>query len=407
MRVLFLTHRLPYAPNRGDRIRAYHVLKTLAGRAEVDLFSLVHDDDEASRAGDIGGLAASVTVARAPWLRNRLRGIAALPGRRTLTHVLLDAPGARAALARLAARRPPDIVLAYCSSMARFALEPPLDRYPFVLDMVDVDSEKWAGLARTARAPLCWIYAREARLLAGFEAHAARRAHATLVVNERERTSLARIAPEADIHVVPNGVDLDAFRPKDPPSAEARVVFCGVMSYPPNEQGSLWLAREVWPLVRARRPDARLGLVGADPTQAVRRLALDDPSIEVTGTVPDVRPHLWRAAVAAAPLLTARGLQNKVLEALAAGLPCVTTPAVFEGLPPEVAPGCYVAAAPAAFADALCDLLACPPDARRSRALQAELAALAWPARLAPILGMIEGAARRASRPAGARPVAP
>jgi glycosyltransferase involved in cell wall biosynthesis len=166
--------------------------------------------------------------------------------------------------------------------------------------------------------------------------------------------------------VVPNGVGLDEFRPPTPPSDEPRVTFCGVLSYRPNEEAALWLAQTVWPLIRARRPDARLSLVGSEPTAAVRHLAVADSTVEVTGTVPDVRPYLWRSAVAVAPLFVARGIQNKVLEAVAAGLPCVVTPAVLAGLPENVLPACLATTDPAEFAAAVVDLLDRRPAERRA-----------------------------------------
>jgi sugar transferase (PEP-CTERM/EpsH1 system associated) len=397
--VLFLTHRLPYAANRGDRIRALYILRQLAGRAEVDLVSLVHGEEEARHAGDLHGLAATVTVARVPRLTNYARGAAALVRGRPLTHALLDAPSIGAACRRLVAAHPPDVVLAYCSSMARFALEPPLDRFPFVLDMVDVDSEKWRTLGRTAAAPKCWIYAAEARTLSAFEARAARTAQAVLIVNERERDLIVSLEPSAHVHVLPIGVAIDDLRPADPPSTGQGVVFCGVMNYRLNEEGALWFARTVWPLVRTRCPDARLSLVGSDPTPAVRALAAADSSIEVTGTVPDVRPYLWRSAVAVAPLLTARGVQNKVLEAVAAGLPCVVTPAVQDGLPAEVIPACLLGRDAEQFAAAVVDLLDREPAERRAIAERANVRALSWDERLAPLLGILERAARAPASP--------
>jgi sugar transferase (PEP-CTERM/EpsH1 system associated) len=389
VRILFLTHRLPYAPNRGDRIRALHILKRLARSAEVDLVSLVHDREEEQHAADLEPVTSSITVARVPRWSNYGRAVRALAAGQPLTHALLDAPGLASALRRLVVERPPHVVLAYCSGMARFALEPPLSGLPLVLDMVDVDSVKWRTLAQKAALPLRRVYAAEARSLSAFEARAARHARAVLVVNERERDSLRQIEPAANVQVVPNGVALDAFRPHQPASDERRVVFCGVMGYRPNEDGAVWLARSVWPLVRQEYPDARLSLVGSNPTAAVRRLAVYDPTIEVTGAVPDVRPYLWRSAVAVAPLFVARGLQNKVLEAVAAGLPCVVTPAVLEGLPKEVLSGCLLASDADAFAVAVRRVLARTATERRSIAGNGDMSALTWDsqlARLEPIL---------------------
>ncbi len=165
----------------------------------------------------------------------------------------------------------------------------------------------------------------------------------------------------------------------------------------------MWFAREVWPRVRAARPSARLALAGSSPTRAVRRLADVDDSIEVTGGVADIRPYLWRSAMAVAPLRQARGIQNKVLEAAAAGLPSVVTRQVWEGLPPEVLPACRMADSPDQFAAAVVDLLSRPAGARRREAARARLAGLAWPTRLAPLVEVIERAAGTSTALACAR----
>ena len=395
MNVLFLTHRLPYAPNRGDRLRAYHMLRTLAPHCRVNLVSLVHDADEAAHVEDLAALAATVTTAPVSKLSGVVRAIRSLPTRRPLTHALLHAASLPDALGRIVAIDPPDVVLAYCSSMARFAMEPPLRGIPWVLDMIDVDSVKWAEFAGSSDPPMQWVYAREARCLSRFETFAAARADTTLLVNERERDQLALVAPNARAQVVPNGVDVEMFRPRAAPTEEPRVVFCGVMNYRPNEAAAVWLAREVWPLVRARYPRAQLTLVGASPTDAVALLAAADRSISVTGSVPDVRSSLWASAVAVAPLLIARGVQNKVLESIAAGLPNVVTPAVAAGLPAEVLRACLVASDAGEFAAAIGDLLDLDASARRSMAAGVDLERLSWARALAPLAGILDAAAVR------------
>jgi sugar transferase (PEP-CTERM/EpsH1 system associated) len=290
--------------------------------------------------------------------------------------------------------------------MARFALQPALRNVPFVMDLVDVDSEKWADYARTTRGPMGWIYAREARCLAPFEETAARAARATLVVNDRERNSLAARVPDANVRVVPNGIDLKTFSPSGPPSPSCRVVFCGVLDYRPNERGAIWFATKIWPLVRMRRPDALLTLVGRNPTPAVRALAVADRSIEVTGAVPDVRPYLWNAAVGIAPLLEARGVQNKVLEAVAAGLPSVVTPEVEAGLPASVLRSCLVASRPEAFAGSVLSLLELMPAGRRDLALRADLTRLGWGDCLSDLLPILQEAGHTRPIMTGAHPAA-
>jgi glycosyltransferase involved in cell wall biosynthesis len=190
-------------------------------------------------------------------------------------------------------------------------------------------------------------------------------------------------------------VDVASFRAEDPPAGTPTVVFCGVMNYAPNEAGALWLGRHVWPLVTRQRPDARLVIVGASPTAAVSALARADGGITVTGSVPDVRPYLWQGAVSVAPLMTARGTQNKVLEAVAAGLPCVVTPAVAAGLPAEVAPAVRVADGAEGFADAVLGLLAASPAERRTLAARAAMAELTWDRRLAAFPALVSAAAGR------------
>jgi polysaccharide biosynthesis protein PslH len=404
MRVLVLTHRLPYAPNRGDRLRVYHMLQHLRTRADVELVSLVHDDDEAAHVDDVKAFIPHVTALRVPQWRTRLNAVAALAAHRPLTHALLDAPGMTAALHQIVRARRPDVVFAYCSGMARFALQPPLADIPLVLDFVDVDSQKWRDLAAKGRAPQSWIYKREASILGAFEARAAEHAVTSLVVNSREAQLARGLAPSANVRVIANGVELDRLRPVGPPATEPRVIFCGVMNYAPNEEGMTWFVRHVWPLVRSERPDATLAIVGAEPTAALRNLCHPDASITVTGRVPDVRDWLWGAAVGIAPLHVARGLQNKALEAIASGLPIVITEAVAGGLPPEAAHASLVANTPHGFAAHVIELLRRTPQERRATAAAADLSPLTWSRTLEPLWPILERAASSSTRRTIAEP---
>ena len=394
MKVLFLTHRLPFAPNRGDRIRAYHMLQHLSRHASVSLLSLVHEPEEETASMKDLPVDRVAVVRTTPW-RNRVRSVLTLPTSQPLTHTLLDAPDLPRAVSRIVQASRPDVVLAYCSGVARLALAEPLASVPLVLDMVDVDSAKWLALSRTTAPPLGWIYAREARCLGQFEVDVVRHARTTLVVNEREHRTLAEAAPGADVRIVPNGIDLERFRSNEPAAIEPRVVFCGVMSYQPNDEAAMSLVRDIWPRVRAERPDARLTIVGASPTARLLQAAAGDATIEVTGAVPDVRPYLWNAAVSVAPLKTARGVQNKVLEALAADLPVVVTPAVAHGLPSAALSGCIVANDEEESAGALLSLLRLPPIQRRAVARLADLSELGWKKQLSSLLPVLTAAASR------------
>jgi sugar transferase (PEP-CTERM/EpsH1 system associated) len=391
MNVLFLTHRLPYAPNRGDRIRAYHLLQEMSRFASVSVFSLIHDDAEQSQIAHVP-FAAAVRGAPVPQIRNAANAALHLLSDRPVTLSMLDSPVARASLSELMRSTPPDVVVAYCSSMARFAMEPPLASVPFVLDMVDVDSAKWSEMAARSRWPVRMIYGREARTLARFEAAAVQKAAATMVVTAREQSLLKKLAPGAAVEVVGNGVDAEAFRPAGPPSPDPVVVFCGVMDYYPNDEGACWFVSEIWPRVRAVRPDARFVVVGPGPSRNLRQLAGGDPTIELTGRVDRVQEYLWKSAVAVAPLRLARGVQNKVLEALAAGLPAVVTAPVMAGLPDAVRAGCVPAETPEAFASEVVRLLGSSPAERRRIAESARTEKLSWRAQLGPLRSILNGA---------------
>jgi glycosyltransferase involved in cell wall biosynthesis len=167
------------------------------------------------------------------------------------------------------------------------------------------------------------------------------------------------------------------------------------MNYAPNEHAIDWFAKDVWPLVRARNQAARLLVVGSDPRPQIRALAAADPSITVTGRVPDVRPYLWESAVSIAPITTSHGVQTKVLEAVAAGLPCVVTSAVSEGLPPELAAACAVADDPERYAAAIIDLLSMTPEERRRIAGGVDTSLLDWQSALADLPRILAAAAAR------------
>lgn len=374
------------------------MLQHLRSRADVELVSLVHDDDEAAHVDDVRRFVPQVTALRVPRWRTRMNAVAALMTHRPLTHALLDAPGLSAALDHIVAQRRPDVVLAYCSGMARFALQPPLDRIPLVLDFVDVDSQKWRDMAEKSCLLHAAVYRREAATLGAFEARAAAHAATSLVVNAREADLARTLAATANVQVLSNGVELERLRPPAPPTGRPQVAFCGVMNYAPNEEGMTWFVRDVWPLVRAQRPDAALAIIGTGPTPALRNLCGRDSSITVTGRVADVRQWLWNSAVGIAPLHVARGIQNKALEAIAAGLPIVITEAVAGGLPPEAAAASFVATTPRRFADHVLDLLRRTPEERRAIAASSDLSRLAWSRTLEPLSSILARATRTEPR---------
>jgi sugar transferase (PEP-CTERM/EpsH1 system associated) len=248
--------------------------------------------------------------------------------------------------------------------MARYAAEVPLaPGARRVLDFCDVDSDKWRQYALSRRGPMRWLYAREARLLGDEERRRAEQCDATLVVAETEAGLLRAIAPRASgrIAVLPNGVDTDYFDPARPcetpfPPGSRPIVFTGVMDYYANVDGVRWFADDVLPRVRARVADALFAIVGSSPTAEIKALG-NREGILVTGRVPDIRPYLAHAAVVVAPLRIARGVQNKVLEALAMAKRVVATPNALQGIQSPASGAVDVAADGDAMAGLICDRL--------------------------------------------------
>jgi sugar transferase (PEP-CTERM/EpsH1 system associated) len=365
--LLFLAHRIPYPPNKGDKIRSWHLFEHLARRHVVHLGCFIDDPADRQHEAAVRTLCGDClcgTLPRSP-LQARNAAVLASGEPVTLRHYRRRA---MTDFVASVARRRLDGVFVYSSAMAPYALDVVAPRR--ILDLVDVDSDKWRQYAAQKRPPARWVYAREARTLLAFERRAALAFDASLLVSDNEARLFRELAPEAAarVHALPNGVDLERFSPAvrqaspfDP--GEAALVFTGAMDYWANVDAVTWFADAVLPAVRRARQDATFWIVGANPDPAVLRLA-ERSGVRVTGRVPDTRPYLAHAAAVVAPLRVARGTQNKVLEAMATGRPVVTTTAAAAGV--EAArPGrdLLVADAPAAFAAAVDGLLAAPADA--------------------------------------------
>ncbi len=336
--LLFLAHRIPYPPDKGDKIRSYHLLRHLAERYRVHLGAFVDDPEDWQHAGTVEQLCAETrlvplrpALARVRSLRGLLTGQAlSLP----YFHDRRMAAWVRSVLTRGDVRR----VLVFSSAMAPYVLHERRPGLRRVLDFVDVDSDKWRQYAARKRWPLSAVYRREARALLRFERTAAREFDSSVFVSAAEAKLFRRLAPEAAQRVthVENGVDTAFFAPDreypDPYEGHRdTLVFTGAMDYWANVDAVTWFARELLPRIRGSWPEAQFTIVGSRPADAVR--ALDRlPGVTVTGRVPDVRPYLAWARAAVAPLRIARGIQNKVLEAMAMARPVIVTPEALDGL---------------------------------------------------------------------------
>ena len=353
--LLFIAHRIPYPPDKGEKIRAWNILRHLAERYRVHLATFIDSPEDMASVEPLKRICASVVWRPLSPQRAKLRSLAGLLTGAPLTQYYFGDRRLRAAVERLAAAHDPDLVYVYCSAMAPYISK--LHGARVVLDMVDVDSEKWRQYAETSSGPTRVIYRREGRTLLAFERRAAASADAVLLVSRAEAELFAALAPEsaARIHYVSNGVDVAYFDPSstfaNPLDARPGIVFTGVMNYRPNVEAMVWFVEQVMPRLRARGDAPCLWIVGVNPSRAVLDLA--GPDVRVTGRVPDVRPYLKHARVAVAPLQIGRGIQNKVLEAMAMGVPVVATPQAREGLDACTDDEILTAANPADFAAAI------------------------------------------------------
>ena len=358
MRILFLAQRVPYPPNRGDKITTWRLVERMRRAHEVTCVAFAHGEDDLRAAVELERLGVP-TVAVPLRGGAKLRSLPLLLTSKPLTLGVYGSRRLQREMDRLVPRA--DLAYAYSSSMGAF-LEPHA-ALPRVMHFAELDSDKWRQYAERSRGPARWVYAREQRTLLEVERRIARSFSENVFCTPLEQQVFQRAVPGASSIVLRNGVDLERFRPAPERAEPGHVVFTGVMDYLPNADACEHFAREVLPRVRERFPSARFSIVGARPTARVRRLARLR-GVEVTGFVPDTRDWLARASLAVAPLRIARGIQNKVLEALAMGLPVVGTTAATQGI--EGTPGEHylVADDAQAQAEAVRGLLADPPAAR-------------------------------------------
>ncbi len=337
--ILFLAHRVPFPPDRGDKIRAYNLLKYLAGRTRVHLATFADDRRDLNVRDDLGkaiGSRAVVWRGKPTWLA----AVQALLTGQPVSITAFASAAMHRAVADVLARRPIDTIVAFSSQMAQYI--PVETKARVVIDFCDVDSAKFAEYGRTAGGLKGWMMRREAKLLLAHDRAVAERADASLFISPAEAQVFADATELSDLHVLENGIDTAKFDPAGKfavvEGGNDLIVFTGQMDYAPNIEAVVWFAEDILPLVRVQRPDARFAIVGRNPTPVVTALAKlpEDQRFDLNLTdiaeVADVRGWLAAAAVVVAPLKLARGVQNKVLEAMAMARPVVASAAAAEGI---------------------------------------------------------------------------
>jgi sugar transferase (PEP-CTERM/EpsH1 system associated) len=336
--LLFLAHRIPYPPNKGDKIRSYHMLRELARSYRVHLGAFVDDPDDRRYQGKLEALCESVFLADLHPLLARVRSLSGLLRGEALSVPYYFDRSMKAWVDNLLARSSLQRVLVFSSPMSQYVMDIQGRPTHRIIDFVDVDSDKWRQYAERKSWPASWVYSREGRQLLRYEKAVAGRFDASVFVSADEAALFQRQAPEVSAHVdfIVNGVDHEYFSPDrdypDPYTGNMPVlVFTGAMDYWANIDAVSWFARDVFPRIREAVTNVQFFIVGARPTEEVLRLGAI-PGVTVTGAVVDIRPYLAHARAAVAPLRVARGIQNKVLEAMAMAVPVLATPAAMEGI---------------------------------------------------------------------------
>jgi sugar transferase (PEP-CTERM/EpsH1 system associated) len=339
MRILYLTHRIPFPPNKGEKIRSFNIFKFINEKNEVHLGTLIDDPKDEKYLSHLSDLAKSVSYDFINPKAKKAISALQLLNKGSISTFYFYSRKLHRLIDSLMEIMQFDVIFCSSSPMAEYVFKSKIPVHPnknllYVMDLIDVDSQKWFSYAERSFGWKRWIYKREAQYLALYEKRIAEHFDRILLVSEKEKMKFLKIVSTNKATTVCNGVDLKYFSSnfkgklrKDGPV----ITFTGAMDYWPNIDGVQWFARKVFPHIRDRIPDSTFYIVGSKPTKEVKQLTLYD-GIKVTGYVDDIRHYLAMADVCVAPLRIAQGVQNKVLEALSMGKAVVCTPQAREGL---------------------------------------------------------------------------
>ncbi|MGH7495692.1 MAG: TIGR03087 family PEP-CTERM/XrtA system glycosyltransferase [bacterium] len=337
MKILFLTHRIPYPPDKGDKIRAYHVLKHLARKHEVHLACLIDNKRDLRAAEELRTLVPHLICVPLRPLRQRLSMLQALITDKPLTVHYFYSHALFSQLEAHVRHENFDVLYVYSSNVADYVWDV---KFPLrVIDFCDLDSEKFKQYATTSRPPISWLYRFEGNRLAEYEKKVAAHFDHVIFIGPQEKLLFERNGFHEKLVLMSNGVDFDRYyghelpaRQPSPPGGRPYVLFTGAMDYLPNIDAACWFAREVFPNLKTIMPELQFYIAGGNPVRKVRKLHRPQIGIFVTGYLDDLRPYIKSAQVFVAPMRIARGMQTKILEAMACGVPVVTSPAAARGI---------------------------------------------------------------------------
>lgn len=385
--LLYLTHRIPYPPNKGDKIRSYHLLKYLSERYRVYLGTFIDVEEDWQYTEKVKNLCVDTCLIKLNPKIAKLRCLAGFATGNPLTLPYYYDKALKKWIDNVFDKESIAKVVVFSAAMTQYV--PKINNVKRFIDFVDIDSDKWKQYAQSKSWPLSWIYRRESELLLGYEKQIAHEFDKSTFVSLKEAELFKEMAPEVSekVEYFNNGVDVDFFSPahqlSNPYSSDNRIlVFVGAMDYWANIDAVEWFAHTVFPLIRSKIDGVQFYIVGSNPTPEV--MALDTlQGITVTGKVEDVRPYLKFSSIAIAPLRIARGIQNKVLEAMAMEKIVVASPQAVEGIQAINKEELYVADGSQAFADQIISLLENNSNNVPVAARERILTDYTWPVNLA------------------------
>jgi len=365
--MFFICQRVPFPPDRGDKITTFNEIRHLSTQHEVHVFCLADGKRDLDNIPGLRRHAQSVTAVPVNGWMSKARALKAMLAGEPLSVAAFNEAKLHNAIGRKFAELQPDLIMVYSCNVAQYAEHFP--QVPRIMQFAELDSSRWGQFASWSRPPLRWVYSIEQRRFFAYERHIARSFSYALVCTAAEQREFERLIPGVPVSLVGNGVDLDYFCSTGVAKRPGSIVFTGVMNYFPNVDAVIWFCDQILPLVQQQIPEASLTICGSRPAAEVQRL-VNRRGVTVTGQVPDTRPYLDAAEVFVAPMRMARGIQNKLLEALAMGLPCVASGAAASGTVVQDGEGIITADNPGEFAGHVVRLL-------RNSAFRAAMAAKA------------------------------
>lgn len=378
MKILYVCHRFPFPPKRGGKIRPFNMIRHLSQEHEVTVCSLARSDSEAEEGRGIAPHCARFEMAVVSDPVQTLRMVARLPTPVPSSMGYFYSPELARKVDSLLARERFDLIFVHCSSVAQYVEK--VRGIPKILDFGDMDSQKWLEYVNYKMFPLSMGYWLEGTKLVREEKRLARQFDLCTATTRAEWETLESYRTGVSSDWFPNGVDAGFFKPDGEGYDPDTISFIGRMDYYPNQEAMFRFCADVWPRLRAQRPNMKLLIVGADPIPAVQKLG-ELPGVTVTGSVPDVRPYILRSAAMVAPLNIARGTQNKILEAMAMGVPVVSSRIAAGGVDAVSGEHFLVADTAEEYAEAIRSIIGDP--AERARLAQAGrermLSHHAWP----------------------------